>query len=759
MNTNMMQNPQNDQNAGAVKILCLLLILSACLSARATTVTGAVYQITGNALGARIIISPTNMVSVGGSGLVAGPALSFSCSNNFSTNLLTGYYSVTIPPKQPFTIQVTNDSAAFVENITNLIQTGALFQVATNPSFSVVAGLTPGTNITFQTNGSGITINGTGGGSGATLTNAPDLPAGVISGAAIGTNIVLPDYVMTNGYDGTPFFLNAQLNLDPLTGATFGSGDGILGSDGSVTATVIQGAATNAISSKLSTNTIGATVNAITYGLIPDSATDNTVALSNLMKSVRTIRIPSGTFILAGPVISTNPVNIVGDGFGSVLKYTGDSNYFALTLAAGSTVKGMSFQGLASGTPVETAGGAVKFDATGFPFVKDCLFQNWNGTLVYAEGTGDLYTRSNNWTVSGNSFSNYFHGVVGSPNDTSEGGKITDNNGTLTFGSAVWIKSPNCNIQGNNFNGYVGEFGVPSPTSYGIRLVVSNTVNTLKRGHPVISGNIFRHFKYDVWVEGIHGYQDSGVAPISGNFFGGGQFTMLTNNIGLMLGANHFGPYDTAFFSSLTNWSMNGVNISTPTIVGLQGFVGGGNWTNGVQLPFQGNGSGLTNLNAGSLTGIIPSNSFVNIIATNVNAATLNTGPATNTTLKIVTSMNVGSAQITGANNVWNDSYGIHVNEGGSQGATAAYGFGSDYPSKRGMQENGIGNLVFRTNGTFLGPLTANGGYIFPYLQPTTNGLTSQGGIVGCNGTNYWSVLRDSGGVLTTNKFTLTTWP
>lgn len=67
---------------------------------------------------------------------------------------------------------------------------------------------------------------------------------------------------------------------------------------------------------------------------------------------------------------------------------------------------------------------------------------------------------------------------------------------------------------------------------------------------------------------------------------------------------------------------------------------------------------------------------------------------------------------------------------------------------------------LFGSNGVASATVvTATNGFIFPYLQPTTNGLNSQGGIIGSNGTNFWTVQRDSAGVLATNKFTLTTWP
>lgn len=45
------------------------------------------------------------------------------------------------------------------------------------------------------------------------------------------------------------------------------------------------------------------------------------------------------------------------------------------------------------------------------------------------------------------------------------------------------------------------------------------------------------------------------------------------------------------------------------------------------------------------------------------------------------------------------------------------------------------------------------------YLQPVSNGLAFQGGTIGCDGTNWWTVLRNSGGVFSTNKVTLTPWP
>lgn len=68
-------------------------------------------------------------------------------------------------------------------------------------------------------------------------------------------------------------------------------------------------------------------------------------------------------------------------------------------------------------------------------------------------------------------------------------------------------------------------------------------------------------------------------------------------------------------------------------------------------------------------------------------------------------------------------------------------------------------NLLTRGSITTPLTITATNGFISSNLQPTTNGLGSQGGIIGCNGTNWWTVMRNSAGGLATNKLTLEAWP
>ena len=154
----------------------LAAICGMAVNATATTVTGLVYQITGSALSNSIVtFTPTNRVLVGGSGLVAGPSITRKATNGaFSVPLLRGNYGVAITANSfaeqargSFSITVTNDSDSDIANITNLITSGALFQTATNPIYTVVNGLVAGTNITFQTNGYRLTINATGSGGGS----------------------------------------------------------------------------------------------------------------------------------------------------------------------------------------------------------------------------------------------------------------------------------------------------------------------------------------------------------------------------------------------------------------------------------------------------------------------------------------------------------------------------------------------------------------------------------------------------------------
>jgi hypothetical protein len=64
-----------------------------------------------------------------------------------------------------------------------------------------------------------------------------------------------------------------------------------------------------------------------------------------------------------------------------------------------------------------------------------------------------------------------------------------------------------------------------------------------------------------------------------------------------------------------------------------------------------------------------------------------------------------------------------------------------------------VGSIQVNSN------MVAVGNHVGLYTQPSTNGLSGQGGAIGCNGTNWWTVFRDSGGGLATNKISLGAWP
>ena len=70
-----------------------------------------------------------------------------------------------------------------------------------------------------------------------------------------------------------------------------------------------------------------------------------------------------------------------------------------------------------------------------------------------------------------------------------------------------------------------------------------------------------------------------------------------------------------------------------------------------------------------------------------------------------------------------------------------------------------VGGVIVSNNTVKSSGWIAATNFVSLYNQPTTNGLTTTGGAIGSNGTNWWTIQRDSGGVLTTNKISLTTWP
>ena len=196
-----------------------------------------------------------------------------------------------------------------------------------------------------------------------------------------------------------------------------------------------------------------------------------------------------------------------------------------------------------------------------------------------------------------------------------------------------------------------------------------------------------------------------------------------------------------------------------------------------------GNANGLTNLASGSINNTSQTNvtlfastnsSFVN--ATNTGTLTLITNTAA-ANVAMTTAGWVGinktptvPLDVTGAINLT----GNLTSSAGAltAAATATLGLGnrgyfdastrSNLTVRSGQTGRALASFSETPTGyeaLLPGTTISTNGFVFLMQQPNTNGFGGQGGIMGCNGTNWWTLQRDSAGVLTTNKLTLTTWP
>lgn len=205
------------------RFLAILFLLLLVVTARPATVHFALTNFGITTAKNDIIVSPTNGPVVNSPYLIIGQPIKFSTTlGQATTNLLTGSYVMSVYGynfQRPLIFTVPNDSATY--ELTTLLTNGFAFST-TNPPF--VMAVIAGNNITATTNAGAVTINGSAGGSGSTLSpNANQLATNgnilIIKKASLQTN-----NVFWNDNSATTATLNSSNNIVGLDFTGHGAG-------------------------------------------------------------------------------------------------------------------------------------------------------------------------------------------------------------------------------------------------------------------------------------------------------------------------------------------------------------------------------------------------------------------------------------------------------------------------------------------------------------------------------------------------------
>jgi len=585
-----------------MKRLSAFCFLLSALVASAATLTVPVADLTqGNVNNRRLTLTSTDSPRQSGAALITvEPKTQFTDSNGTTTftNVLWGNYRLDIAgtPGTAFRFFVPDTNATL--SVLTLITNHTAPNPATNfwnvaqADARFVRGVAAGTNgIATSTNNGVVTVHytGSGGGSGTfdttnnTFYYTPDETGAFQVGQVGGIG-----YLMTLSTNGFELFTQSGGTNGIMTYDTSSPTIKLKYDTMANVGPRLREIGTNSLSQaahEFYAGGLGATVNAIRFGLVADGITDNTVALSNLFNSASSVFLPAGTYAHANPVIANSRVSIRSDG--AVLKYTGSTASYGLRLSgAGSLISGVQF---APGqTPASTAGGSLYLNAVGFSTVENCGFSGTAGNAIFASGDSDIQVRSNRWAVNNCTFSNVFNGVVGDGGNRSEYGTVQNNRFQFIIGTGIYSQCANVSILNNILNGYAAP---TSPTSWGIRHVPDNG-----RGHSLIENNIANHHAFGVFVSGVlYG------AKIIGNDFYGCTSNYMGTSTGLTVVANGFEVTGATLFTNLAQSVFIG-NYFFDDVYGLTNSAGRGNhhYTTGA-YPDVGNAGHMTNLNGANI--------------------------------------------------------------------------------------------------------------------------------------------------------------
>lgn len=433
-----------------------------------------------------------------------------------------------------------------------------------------------------------------------------------------------------------------------------------------------------------------------------EAATDNTVTLSNGLKRGASQSLPPGSFTVTNETIITGTVNLVGNG--TTIHYSLPAGKFALKFTgANSTVEGIRF--VDANATASTNVGAIFLNAVGFPKVERCEFVNV-GAGVYVSGDANISYRSNHWSVSYNTFSNFFSGIVCANNNQAQYGIVQGNRGSICRGGdALLMQGANMTVVGNNFNGWqdsAGGYG--AVVGAGLTFLSDNGF-----GHSIVVGNTFNHFARSLVISNI-----TGSVLISQNAFMGSASNRISNCTGLILQNNLFDTYDAGNGTRMTNCPTPIVfgNFLLGTVIGFDGYVGQGNWlfnygpsTNDYTFSPRG---GVVGVNTFSRTTAYPSGF----------AERITTGAAINGA--ILTDGIIQGSYFVATNGIGYPNSGMWFQGTGMGIKLGSWNGGND---KSGMLE--VGQLRVSTNFAFVAaPTGTPGNTATPanYIQITNNG-------------------------------------
>lgn len=335
----------------------------------------------------------------------------------------------------------------------------------------------------------------------------------------------------SNNYAGN-FTGTAALSNTTFTGDTYfasmtGNGSGLTNASGPL-ASLIE--ATNAANTRIASQvaSLGSGVSITTYGATPDDAVDDTAAIQAALLAETNLNIPPGRF-LCGPVTSCRDWTILkGTRGASWLVFPTNATGVLLSMTNLScTVQGVGFEGGITnykapdsyyGRGTNGNRSALSFRGEGLGLVRDCYIYGFSDTGLHGWGATDANLRQNHATFTENFITNCWRGIHLTNNNGSEYFVVTRNQ-VLECLNHIDVNSANASVIANTFtDGNVGCYSDPGNG----------------RSHFLISGNLFNHFAYGLYLaNGTTG------SKVEGNFFYANGQLVLTNCGEVTLANNH----------------------------------------------------------------------------------------------------------------------------------------------------------------------------------------------------------------------------
>lgn len=235
----------------------------------------------------------------------------------------------------------------------------------------------------------------------------------------------------------------------------------------------------------------------VTAGADPTGVADSSSAF-NAGQTNAVLYVPAGRYSVTN-VTFTNNITVFGDGVSSIIKqplsttgyiFTTSSGKFAnfrdLALDGGITTNSLYDPGVFYSHGTLGTKHGISLNCSGYPTVKGVYFFNFNGYGIDVGGGGDIYYRTNFYTVQYCTFTNNFTGIHCGDNNTSEYGQLVGNFFLRNY-CHLDLQSANIQVVGNE--GHDAHFSV----------YLHPFLNG--RSHSQIVGNLFHHSTYQFQVE------------------------------------------------------------------------------------------------------------------------------------------------------------------------------------------------------------------------------------------------------------------